>query len=185
MFGIYKIQSIIKPDKIYIGSAIDIFKRWNQHLYKLKKKIHVNKKLQYHFDKYNESDLWFSIILYGCNKNELIIIEQLFLDSYKPWFNICKIAGSTLGIKASEESKQKMRKAQKGKVPWSKGKHLSESHKQKISKSKIGENNPMYGVEPWNKGKKGLQKMTGEMRKNISNGVRKALLEREQSKTML
>jgi len=180
MSGIYKIESIIKPERVYIGSTINIFKRYNQHLYRLKRKIHINRKLQNHYNKYGMEDLKFYIILYGCDENELIIIEQLFLDSYKPWFNICKIAGSTLGIKASEESKQKMRKAQKGKVPWSKGKHLSESHKQKISIKQLGKNNSMYGIEPWNKGKKGLQKMTEEMRNNISKGVRKMYEERKQ-----
>ena len=30
--GIYKIQSIIKPERIYIGSAVYVDKRWKEHL---------------------------------------------------------------------------------------------------------------------------------------------------------
>ena len=40
--------------------------------------------------------------------------EQLYLDHYQPWietgkgYNICKMAGSNLGIKLSKETKTKM-----------------------------------------------------------------------------
>ena len=67
-----------------------------------------------------------------------------------------------------------------GKDQSNKGKRFSESHKQKISIKQLGKNNSMYGIEPWNKGKKGLQKMTEEMRNNISKGVRKMYEERKQ-----
>lgn len=96
--GIYKIQSKIKPERIYIGSAINISHRWNMHLFRLRKKEHHSSKLQNHYNKYGESDLLFSILL-GCEISDLIKIEQYFIDSYRPWFNICKVAGSALGIK--------------------------------------------------------------------------------------
>jgi group I intron endonuclease len=106
--GIYKIQSQIKPDRIYIGSAIDINDRWRCHLKDLRKKKHSNIKLQNHFNRYGETDFQFSILL-GCNKEDLIKIEQYFIDSYNPYFNICKIAGNCLGVKRSDETKQKQR----------------------------------------------------------------------------
>jgi len=107
--GIYKIKSKIKPERIYMGSAINIGKRWSSHLRQLKANIHGNIKLQRHFNKYGEADLQFSVLL-GCEKEDLIKTEQYFLDSYNPWFNICQKAKSRLGVKASEETKQKMRK---------------------------------------------------------------------------
>lgn len=158
--GIYKIESKIKPERIYIGSSISIGKRWNLHLSRLRRNIHYNKKLQRHFNKYGESDLIFSVLL-GCHKISLLQIEQFFIDSYKPYFNNCSFAYSRLGQKASEETKRKMSESNKGKhsfkhskewnknnglsrkgnVPWNKGIkgiRLSEETKQKMSKSRMG-----------------------------------------------
>ena len=67
--GIYKIQSIIKPERIYIGSAVNICDRWRCHLKDLKNGNHGNGKLQNHFNKYGEIDLQFSILL-GCEKQD-------------------------------------------------------------------------------------------------------------------
>lgn len=106
---IYKIQSIIKPERCYIGSAICSPKRWNLHLHKLRTNKHENSKLQNHYNKYGESDLQFSILV-GCDKEDLIKQEQFFIDIYNPYFNICKKAGSSLGLIRSEETKIKLRK---------------------------------------------------------------------------
>jgi group I intron endonuclease len=113
--GIYKIQSKIKPKRIYIGSAVDIRKRVILHLYKLKLKNHHNPILQNHFNKYGESDLMFSILL-GCPKEELINHEQFFLDSLNPTLNICKIANGHLGRRCSPESIERMKIAKKNSV---------------------------------------------------------------------
>ena len=60
--GIYKIESKIKPERIYIGSSVNIIARWKNHLYELRKNKHRNNKLQNHYNKYGESDLLFSIM---------------------------------------------------------------------------------------------------------------------------
>lgn len=112
--GIYKIQSKIKPERIYIGSAVRIGYRWNAHLCFLQKNKHINSKLQDHFNKYGESDLVFSVLL-GCNKEDLLKTEQYFLDSYNPYFNICKVAGSSLGLKRSDKTRKKQSLAMSGK----------------------------------------------------------------------
>lgn len=111
--GIYKIQSLIKPERCYVGSSINISKRWDVHIKSLRNDKHHSKKLQRHFNKYGESDLQFSILI-GCEKTELIKIEQYFIDSHNSYFNECKIAGSNLGIKLSNETKEKMSKAAMG-----------------------------------------------------------------------
>jgi group I intron endonuclease len=159
--GIYKIESKIKPERIYIGSAVNIGKRWIMHLSHLRRNIHYSKKLQRHFNKYGEADLQF-IILLGCNKEDLLNIEQYFLDSYKPYFNNCQFAYSRLGQKASDETRGKISEFNKGKhsfkhseewnrnnaesrkgkfIAWNKGikgNHLSEETKKKMSKSRMG-----------------------------------------------
>lgn len=128
MTGIYKIQSKIKSERYYIGSAINIHLRKIKHLNDLKNKKHANKKLQNHYNKYGEDDLEFSILI-SCSKENLIKHEQFFIDAYKPWFNICPNAGSALGRKWSESMREKMT----GHIAWNKNKPLSETHKQKIS----------------------------------------------------
>jgi GIY-YIG catalytic domain. len=60
--GIYKIESKLKPERIYIGSAINIGQRWRVHLSDLRKQKHHSKKLQNHYNKYGEVDLSFSIL---------------------------------------------------------------------------------------------------------------------------
>ena len=128
--GIYKIQSVIKPERVYIGSAIDISSRWRNHINSLKNKKHRNIKLQRHFNKYGEGDLVFKIIL-SCDKEDLLKVEQYFIDSYNPFFNICKVAGSNYGRKFSKKVRDKISKANKGRK-------ISESHKRKISEANKG-----------------------------------------------
>jgi group I intron endonuclease len=124
--GIYQIQSVIKPGRIYIGSATNIRKRWLLHVCQLRNNKHVNKKLQRHFNKYGELDIKFTILI-TCEKNALLDNEQFFLDSYNVYFNFCKIAGSTLGQrwKLSDELKLKISNRLKGHK-------LSEETKNKI-----------------------------------------------------
>jgi hypothetical protein len=113
--GIYKIQSIKKPNRCYIGSAVNITKRWGHHLQELRINKHGNKKLQNHFNKYGESDFQFSVLV-GC-----------------------PTAGSQLGVKRSEESCKRIGEAHKGRIPWNKGIKATEQAKQNQSKSHIGQ----------------------------------------------
>ncbi len=167
--GIYKIQSILKPERCYIGSAVYIKKRWNEHLKGLRFNRHENKKLQRHYDKYSEADLVF-VILEPCFPEFLLIREQFYLDTLNPYFNICKVAGSQLGCKRSketclkmgkwqegriftEEHKENIGKAGKGRIPWNKGLKMSKEHCKKLSESHIDQ-------IPWNKGTTGYVSFT-------------------------
>lgn len=141
MIGIYKIESKIKPKRIYIGSAVNIKNRWRGHIKDLNNQKHGNSRLQNHFNKYGETDLIFSILT-TCEKDDLIKTEQYFIDSYNPFFNICRTAGNTLGRKHSEETKKylsELRKIQyKGETNPFYGKHHSEETKQSLREQRIG-----------------------------------------------
>ena len=91
--GIYKIQSGKKHKRFYIGASANIFRRWKEHLYKLRRQKHYNPKLQEHFNKYGESDLHFSIIV-CCDKKALKGFEQFYIDAYEPYFNQCLTNGA-------------------------------------------------------------------------------------------
>lgn len=106
--AIYSISNIIN-DKIYIGSAIDFKTRKRHHLYKLKNNKHHNIKLQNFVNKHGIDTIIFNIIEIVNIKEDLIKREQYYIDILKPHYNICKIAGSILGIKRSKESIFKQR----------------------------------------------------------------------------
>lgn len=145
--GIYKIQSIYKPERVYIGSSIDIYRRWRDHLKSLRSKKHHSLTMQRHYNKYGESDLKFSLIL-ECPKEQLIAREQDFIDSLNPYFNTCKVAGSCLGIKQSKETCNKKRIKMIG------NKHGVGNHwkatpetRENMSKARTGVNLPLHTEE--------------------------------------
>ena len=140
MVGIYQIQSKLYPDKIYIGSSIDIEHRWMVHLCYLRNNKHKNKILQNHCNKYGESDLQFSVLI-ECSISEILKLEQYIIDIYNPYFNILKIAGSNLGFrfKQSDEAIEKWKISNKDKKRTKKTHwKLSDETKQKMSTAKIG-----------------------------------------------
>lgn len=134
--GIYKIQSNKKPDRVYIGSAKNIQKRWWVHLCDLRKNKHHSPKLQKHYNKYGEADLMFSVLL-GCDISELTEKEQFFLDIYKPYFNCCENARNCQGYHPTEETRAKLREARKGKRPFLGHRHTEET-KERMSAAKRG-----------------------------------------------
>lgn len=86
MIGIYQITSSV-DNKIYIGSSIDIERRWKRHLSQLINNTHSNILLQRIYDKYGEKNLKFSILL-QCERDILKQIEQQFLDQNPNSLNI-------------------------------------------------------------------------------------------------
>lgn len=119
--GIYKITNLING-KFYIGSTNCFKKRLNQHFKELDKNIHGNNYLQNAWNKYGEKSFKFEVLA-RCPKEYLIKLEQWFLDNMKPEYNICKIAGSILGIKNSDKTKlkKKMRWVNSNKLKISDG----------------------------------------------------------------
>jgi len=124
LIGIYQIRNVIN-EKIYIGSAINIDRRWNEHVSLLKRTKHHSRHLQSAWNKYGEENFEFSI-LEECEKEQLVEREQYYIDSVCPEYNICKKAYSKLGTRHTEESRLKMSLANIGK-------HLSFETREKMS----------------------------------------------------
>ena len=150
--GIYKIQSTIYPERIYIGSAKDINGRWIRHKSELNRNIHNNKKLQNHVNKYGLDDMKIEIICL-CTENELVALEQFYLDSYNTYFNILRNAYSLLNFKHSEETIEHLKQihlghkmtaeqnennrlARLGKPVWSKGIKFTIEHRNHIAEAR-------------------------------------------------
>jgi hypothetical protein len=155
--GIYQIKSKVNS-KIYVGSAVNLFSRKVDHFSKLKKKCHHNIYLQYHYNKYGIEDLVFGIIEF-CPKEKLIEREQYWMDTLKPIFNFIKVAGSQLGYKHTEETKQKISITQKGKT-------LSEETKQKIREANEGRIISEKTRQAVSKARKGI-KMSDETKEKM------------------
>lgn len=140
--GIYKITNLIN-NKCYIGSSsLSIKTRWRGHLYALRGGYHENQHLQSSFNKYGEESLRFSVIEVVEVAEEVIAIEQKYIDELKPEYNMCRIAGSCLGKKHTKETIKKMSEVKLG------HKHTEES-KSKMSLAQkglqIGKKHPMWG----------------------------------------
>ncbi len=123
--GIYKIINKINQ-KYYVGSSNDIEKRFRAHKQHLNGNYHTNTKLQNAWNLYNKND-WDWIIIENVSSNELLTIEQKYLDIAKTeqdkCYNLSFIAGR---IEMTNETKEKISiKA--------------------ISRLKNKENHPMFG----------------------------------------
>lgn len=147
--GIYQIKSTING-KIYIGSAVNIVKRYREHLSGIINKNHKCTYLNNHSKKHG--NVFVFSVLTVCEKVELISKEQFFIDTLKPivpnGFNVRLIATSDIGAKRNPESIKKAveTKRKNGHKPFSTidrshykkenhpnfGKHLSDETKKKI-----------------------------------------------------
>lgn len=140
--GIYKIINIVN-EKCYIGSAVNFKQRWMDHKKLLNKNKHHSKHLQNTWNKYSKDNFKFEILL-TCEKEELLDYEQLHFDELKPEYNICKIAGSSLGIKHTEETLKKLRNPKseetkaKLKEAWKTRPPISEETREKHRLNMIG-----------------------------------------------
>ncbi len=149
--GIYCIKNTIN-DEFYIGSSYHIYKRRNRHFSELKNNKHKNYKLQMLYNLYGKESFIFSIIEVVKVKENLVEREQYYINFLKPEININLIANSSLGVKRSDETKEKIRQAnlglkhpewrnrikseaQGGDNHWTKKKKFSHESKNKMSES--------------------------------------------------
>lgn len=111
--GIYQITHS-PTGRCYIGSAKDFYVRWQIHRSDLRNNKHHARHLQRAWGKYGEVEFQFDILLF-CLPDQLLEWEQLCIDYLSPLFNTCRVAGSSLGMKVSEDTKEKLRKINTGK----------------------------------------------------------------------
>lgn len=102
--GIYQIVNSVNG-KRYVGSSVNIERRWKEHKRRLRANSHVNMKLQNIYNKYGSDSLVYSIIE-ECDETLLLSREQHHID-FKSELNILDVAGKTTGYKASPERKKK------------------------------------------------------------------------------
>ena len=187
--GIYAIQNTVNA-KRYVGSAVNLRKRWNNHRSYLRKNKHENQHLQSAWNKYGEAAFLFEVIEYVADASLLIVAEQDWIDTCSPEYNICRVAGSHLGMKHSPETLAKLSAASLGRkhTPETRakmsagllgntrnlGKKRSPATRAKISAANLGKKRSpetlvkisaaKKGKSTWNKGKN----LTPEHRAKLS-----------------
>lgn len=128
--GVYTITA--PSGNQYVGSAFSLAAREKQHFNRLKRGVHRNERLNASFQKYQGRLIFKPLLI--CAPEMLLFYEQRAIDILKPKYNICPVAGNSLGTTHSELSKAKMAATKLGKKRWP----PSAETRAKMSKSNIG-----------------------------------------------
>lgn len=138
--GVYALVNT-ENGKLYIGSAVRFRRRWAVHVNRLKEHKHSNPHLQSAWDLYGESSFEWRVLEIVVDPTTLCLQEQGWIDRMGvcdplKGYNILRIAGSRLGQKASEETRRKLREAQKRRVHPG---YLTDEHRAALSASRTGQ----------------------------------------------
>jgi group I intron endonuclease len=131
--GVYLITHI-ESKKIYVGSSIDISRRWKEHINHLNLNKHENPKLQNAWNKYGEDAFRFEILeKVEPIKEKILSIEQIYLDRYQSYkrelgFNLYKTAGSPQGTQWDEEQKARLSETRKNQFKVEEGHFKGKKH---------------------------------------------------------
>ena len=152
------IYTITSPSgRQYVGSAMNRKRRWNAHRYQLRSDTHKNCNLRRAAKKYGIENLIFATLLI-CRPEDLLFYEQRAFDVLKPEYNIDRIAGSSRGLKRSEEFCKKISKALHGRP-------VSLETRVKMSAAQKGKKCPIERIQKMRLGLARKQ-ASGEIRTN-------------------
>jgi group I intron endonuclease len=115
---IYMIRCL-PTGKFYIGSAVNLQKRWRIHHHHLKRGCHHSHHLQHAWDKHGGEAFELTVIELVADAANLIEREQWHLDQTRCYdrkigFNVSPTAGSSLGILRSEDTRAKLSAMNRG-----------------------------------------------------------------------
>lgn len=169
--GIYEIRNV-KNGRRYIGSAVNVSKRWREHLRQLEEGKHHSRFMQRCWAKNGGENFIFRVIL-ACRQEDLIMYEQRAIDVINPQYNSNPMAASMLGHKHSPESRNKMSASRAKDFSPMTGKRHTEETCRKISEAKRGKKQSPDAVRRRAdsirklKGKHSAKKFTEEQIKEI------------------
>ena len=185
--GVYFIRNNVNG-KVYVGSSIDIYRRWTTHKRELACGRHHSIKLQNSFVKHGQESFSYLLAQSSVCTKEMALLEAKwisFFDSVTNGYNINpfpyeiglmpksdehkrKIGQAHIGRKLSDESKNKIRQSQLGK----KDGPMSEEQKKKISEAKLGKktmsDEGKKRLSEYRKSCKGKRLMSEETKKKIA-----------------
>lgn len=157
--GIYAITHAA-DGRAYVGSAKNLKKREGQHLRLLAAGKHHSTKLQNAWNKYGAQAFCFSVLEYVPDVTLLVLREQEWIDGKQAathGFNVSAKAGSLLGFKHSETTKDQMSLAHKGRVKTPehaakvasalRGRTMTDEQRQKMRDAKLGKKRKPHSEE--------------------------------------
>ena len=180
MQGVYKILNC-KNGKFYIGSSVNVEKRFNSHRKELIANCHNNSHLQHAWNKYGEDAFEFSVIEEVQDKQKLRERETYYLKitnctDRNIGYNLLDNANIGLGVQASEEVRHKISEACSGSKNGNYGRKHTEEELIKMRNNRWGIG---YVCKPRKKGK---QKSPDELResyKRISEYMKNRVVSEE------
>lgn len=101
--GVYAILNTTS-NRVYVGSAVDLYERYLTHLSKLRGGCHHNRYLQNAFRKHGVGAFVFQV-LENVPCEDVLVREQHWMDLHPLKYNFCQVAGSWAGNKHSTETK--------------------------------------------------------------------------------
>lgn len=167
--GIYMWKNNIN-EKFYIGSSNNLKRRFISYydVNSLRKEngMLINKALL----KYGHSAFTLYILEY-CKVEDLLIREQYYFDTFKPTYNICRTAGSTLGRLHTSDAKDKISNSKLGTNIGETNHFFGKNHaleaKDLIKNAKLNKNLSSETKEKISLSKTGVQ-FTEEHKMNLS-----------------
>ena len=181
--GIYRIEDDVSG-RFYVGSASNLYGRWANHLYHLRRGSHHNPTMAAIWAKRPES-LRIVCIAYcdGC-RDSLLLAEQAVIDDVADdplCMNVLRVAGSHLGAKRSAETRERLAAAKRGskhsdaakaKMRAAKvGRKLTEEHKRRIGASSVGNAGPTFNAEQIAKFRKYSDEQVATLRSLVESGL--------------
>jgi group I intron endonuclease len=117
--AVYRIKNIVSG-RVYVGSSVDIERRWGDHRWLLKAGRHHSRKLQRSWTKHGPSAFILEIIEIVADPTVLLAREQYWISALnatcpRRGLNILPTAGSHLGAKRSPAARKRMSDAGLGK----------------------------------------------------------------------
>lgn len=117
--GVYKIENTLNG-KLYIGSSLDVMRRWRSHVSLLNRGTHYSIHLQNAWNKYGQKSFSFKVLSKVSEGKILLKIEQWHLDYYKPFgslgYNVLPTAGSPRGYSFTEKHKENLSRSHTGHI---------------------------------------------------------------------
>lgn len=133
--GIYQIRCLA-TDKVYVGSAVNLYQRYHQHWSDLRLNRHRNPYLQRAWNKYGGEAFAFDVLEHVEVKTHLLQREQWYLDERQAYdrnrgFNINRNATSRLGMKVDPAVVRRIADKIRGRT-------LSPEHRERIRQGNLG-----------------------------------------------
>lgn len=108
--GVYVIHNLVN-EHFYVGSTLNLRKRWNVHRTLLRKGTHHAPHLQNAWNKYGEKAFVFRVLQQIDSKDSRLLLEQHLIDSLSPTYNVSRLARSCEGTRRRPLTRARMREA--------------------------------------------------------------------------